>query len=464
MTSSNFVKALNLKDSCAMVIGSMIGSGIFLVSAQTARLVQSPCLFLLIWVLASLMTILAATCTGELASLFPKAGGQYVYLKNAYNNLVAFLYGWTLFSVIQTGTIAAVAVAFAKFLSVFIPCLSTSNIIFSIFNFPISSLQLVAVGLICLLTLNNCLGINAAKFIQNFFTLLKLISLVGIILLGVSIFNRASGLTYNLSHFFDMPTICHSNTGFFILTALAGIIGPLFSMDAWNNVTFTSEEVINPEITLPKSLFIGTCVVCTLYILINVIYLVVLPLHGSPHGTDIISCGIQYATEDRVATAVLEVILGKIGVYIMAAAIMISTFGGLNSLILAAPRVYYAMAEDGLFFKFASKIHPKSKVPVMGLVLQGIWASLLTFSGSYSNLLEYVIFATLFFYILTIGSVFLFRQKFSDRPRLFKVPFYPVTPALYIVLALTIMVAEVVVSPNYCLASVLIVISGLPAY
>ncbi len=446
-----------------MVIGSMVGSGIFLVSAQTARLVQSPFLFLLIWFLAAIMTVLAATCTGELACLFPKAGGQYIYLKEAYNKLTAFLYGWTLFAVIQSGTIAAVAVAFAKFFSIFMPVVSSNNIVFHFCFLQISSLQLVAVLLIFLLTFNNCLGVNAAKFIQNIFTSLKLLSLIGIIILGVVSASHYYGWQPNIKHFFDL-TKPVQNIGLFGLTIITGIVGPLFSMDAWNNVTFTAEEVKEPELTLPKSLVIGTITVCTLYFLINIVYLLVLPLNGISNGVDILQRGIAWASEDRVATAVLEVVLGRSGVYLMALAIMISTFGGLNGLILAAPRVYYAMAKDKLFFQFAANLNPKTKVPVKGLVFQGIWAALLTFSGSYSNLLEYVIFATLFFYILTIASVIIFRFKFKDRERKFRAPLYPFLPIIYIFMAVLVMVAQLLISPNYCLAGILIVCSGLPAY
>lgn len=465
-SGGQFHRALGLVDSAAVVVGSMIGSGIFLVSAETARNIGSPFWFLAAWVISGFLTVLGATCYSELASMFPQAGGQYVFLREAYGKLFGFLYGWTLFMVIQSGTNAAVAVAFAKFLGVFVPSISDRYVLFGFMDFSFTTQQLVALAVIALLTGINCMGIGMAKMIQTTFTITKVIALFLLILIGLFAFNYHHGFEPNMTRLFDaVDASGNSLTGFGLVAALSlALVGPLFASDAWNNVTFAGEEVKDPQKTLPRSLILGTALVCFLYFLTNVVYVLLLPLFGSPEGATVLERGIQFASQDRVGTAALEVIFGASGEKIMAVAIMISTFGALNGLILSGPRLYYAMARDGLFFKGAGVLHAKTNVPVFGLCLQGVWSCLLATSGTYSQLLEFVIFAALLFYVLTVSSVIVMRRKLPDAERPFKVPLYPVLPIVYVLSAMTVMAGQIYLHWEYSGAGLLIILSGLPVY
>lgn len=470
----SFKQSLGLFDSTMMVVGSMIGSGIFIVSADIARNVGSPFYLLLTWIVTGIITIIAALSYGELAAMMPKAGGQYVYLKEAYNSMVGFLYGWTLFLVIQTGTIAAVAVAFAKFTGVLIPDLSEKNILVSISGFQISAAQLLAIASIIALTIINYRGIRNGKIMQLGFTITKIIAISGLIILG---FIAASGTSFWSANFSDMwsasttvidknnvITSIHQISGFAIIAAIGvAMVGSVFSSDAWNNVTFIAGEIKNPKRNIPLSLFWGVLIVTVIYLLANIAYLTLLPLKGSPEGTDVIGRGIQFALNERVGVAAAFRIFGDSAAIIMAVLIMISTFGCNNGLILSGARVYYAMASDGLFFKKVSKIN-KFSVPGVALILQCIWASLLCLSGKYGDLLDYVVFAVLLFYILTIIGLFILRIKKPDAERPYKAFGYPVLPALYIILATALCVDLLIYKPNYTWPGIIIVIIGIPVY
>lgn len=465
----HFKKSLGLVDAVAVVVGSMIGSGIFIVSAETARNVGAPGLVLLCWLLAGLLTIAGALCYSELAGMFPKAGGQYVFLREAYGPLAAFLYGWTLFAVIQCGTIAAVGVAFAKFLGFFLPDLVKLQLL-AIGDWKLTMLQAIAVALITGLTALNCRGIEAAKFIQTTFTVTKISALAGLIILGLLAFDKHFGMQTN----FDPSTFwaAHDINGNPIfglkLASVLGLamVGALFSCDAWNNITFAGEEVKDAEKILPKSLAIGTGLVILIYLLANVAYMMLLPVGGVKGASEVVARGISYADQDRVGTAAAQILFGDAGGGIMAAAIMISTFGCLNGLILAGARVYYAMAKDGLFFKRAGELHPVTNVPVWGLVIQGIWSALLATSGTYSMLLNYVVFAALLFYVLTVFAVFVLRKSRPTTDRPYKVIGYPLLPAVYVVFALAIMVGLLVEkdSQSPSLWGLALIASGLPIY
>jgi APA family basic amino acid/polyamine antiporter len=442
-------KNLSLLDSSMLIMGSMIGSGIFIVSAGIAREVQSPGLLLLVWIVTGIMTIFGALSYGELAAAMPQAGGQYVYLKEAYNPLVGFLYGWTLFAVIQTGTIAAVGVAFAKFTGVFFKGISDTNYILSIGSFHISTQQALGIACVILLTLSNFRSVKAGAFVQNLFTFSKIAALLGLILLGF-LFGGNADTTSVASHF--APAFPDSFSFSMIGIFFASMVGSVFSADAWNNITFTAGEVENPQRNLPLSLVIGTGVVIGLYILANVVYLYVLPIES-----------IQTAPADRVATLVMQTILGSTGLYFMAFVVMISTFGCLNGLILAGARVYYAMAIDKLFFKPASQLNVNG-VPAKALVFQCIWACLLTLTGSYNDLLDYVVFAVLLFYILTIIGIFILRKTQPDMPRPYRAVGYPMVPAVYIILASSVCISLLTNKPFYSFIGLLIVLLGIPLY
>lgn len=468
-----FRQELGLFDSTMIVVGSMIGSGIFIVSADIARTVGSSGLLILVWVITGMMTLIGALSYGELAAMFPKAGGQYVYLREAYNPLVAFLYGWTLFAVIQTGTIAAVAVAFAKFTSVVIPFLSEKNILFSVLNLKISSAQIFAIVSVLILTFINILGIKEGKFVQNIFTVSKTVVLIGLILLGLFIGSNAEAVASNFAHIWDGTWLkisegkiseVESLSGFLLMAAVgSAMVGSLFSSDAWNNITFTAAEVKSPQRNLPLSLFYGTALVTVLYVLANFSYLVVLPLNGSQEGKNIFEQGIQFAAEDRVGTAVANYIFGNSAAVIMAGLIMISTFGCNNGLILAGARVFYAMAKDNLFFKKAGELN-KHSVPAAALIFQGIWASVLCLSGTYSQLLDYVIFAVLIFYVLTISGIFILRIKKPYLERPYKAFGYPLLPIVYLILAAAISVILLIYKPLYTWPGLVVVLIGIPIY
>ncbi len=467
MTTGHFKRAMGLLDATAVVVGSMIGSGIFIVSAETSRLLGAPGWLLMAWIAGSLMTFTAAVCYGELAAMYPQAGGQYIFLRQAYGPLFGFLYGWTLFAVIQCGTIAAVGVAFAKFLGVFLPFVSAKTIFLEVGGWHFTSLQLVALLVIALLTYINCQGISTAKMIQTVFTVTKVSAVFLLIALGLILTANWNGLPVNFGQdFWQAQNIKGEALSGFPLIAIFSLamVGPLFSSDAWNNVTFAGEEVKDAEKVLPRSLMIGTLLVGLLYVVSNIVYLLILPLHGDANAANVVGRGIQYASEDRVGTAIAQILFGPSGAQIMAGAIMISTFGALNGCILSGPRAYYAMAKDGLFFKAASVLHPEKGVPTFGLIIQGVWAAVLTTTGTYSNLLEYVVFAALLFYILTVMALIILRKKAPGQFRPFKVPLYPLLPILYVLFASVVVIGQIYSSPQYSGFGLLIILSGLPAY
>ncbi|MDP9039563.1 MAG: amino acid permease [Acidobacteriota bacterium] len=475
-----FVRGLGLFSATAIVMGSMIGSGIFIVSADMSRTVGSPALLILAWLVTAAMTLIGALSYGELAAMMPKAGGQYVYLREALGPIWGFLYGWTLFLVIQTGTIAAVGVAFGKFLGVFFPSVSQANWLWHIGsgNIGLNTANLAAIAIITVLTVLNTFGVKLGATVQNIFTSAKVLALAAVVLVGVTTRNAAAlaanfgpawhnfwaGAGWHTTHPVQIgasgPTVLVG-----LLTVVAVVqVGSLFSSDAWNNVTFTAGEIQNPKRNLPLSLAVGTGVVLLLYIACNFVYLSVLPLAGEEHAATAIGRGIQYATQDRVATAVLQQVFGTLGAKLMAAAILISTFGCVNGMLLAGARVYYAMSCDGLFFKSVGKLSPKSGVPVNSLWIQWAWTCLLCLSGSYGQLLDYVIFAVLIFYILTILGLFVLRRTRPDAPRPYRAFGYPVLPALYIVMASWICVVLLRYKPQYTWPGLILVLLGVPVY
>lgn len=488
--SSEFVKALGLTSATTIVMGSMIGSGIFIVSADIARLVNSPALLILAWVITGFMTVTGALAYGELAAMMPKAGGQYVYLREALGPLWGFLYGWTMFLVIQTGTIAAVGVAFGKFLGVFFPSVSASNWLWHIGHVPawkVGPLLLgnMDVGLntqnfwgivsIVFLMLVNILGIRTGAAIQNVFTFAKTAALLGLVLLGLALGRNAQAIAENFGHFWQNASFSSLHTvqvgaggpmafvGFFTILAVAQV-GSLFSADAWNNVTFTAGEVRNPRRNLPLSLALGTGTVILLYIAANFVYLLVLPLHGDPNGTTVLARGIQYATDDRVGTAVMQSIFGQLGASLMAVAILLSTFGCNNGLILAGARIYYAMARDGLFFRSVGRLHSRYKTPAISLILQTLWTCILCLSGSYGQLLDLTMFAVIIFYILTISGLFVLRFTRPEAERPYRAFGYPILPAAYILMALFIEIVLLRYKPQYTWPGLIIVLLGIPVY
>jgi len=452
----------------------MIGSGIFIVSADMARTVGSSGWLLFLWIISGIITVMAALSFGELAGMMPKAGGQFVYIQRAYGNLVSFLYGWSVFMVIQTGVIAAVAVAFAKFTAVFFPIFSPDVIVLQAGDFTLSSAQLLAIGIIFFITYVNSRGIETGKTVQLIFTVSKLLALFLLIVLGLAIGLQGGWLQQNFTNAWDAQMlvkkdgawISSSISGIALLLALGtAVIGSLFSSDAWNNVTFIAGEIKSPQKNIPRSLLLGTGIVTLLYVLSNVSFLALLPLKGDPAATNVIGQGIQFAGggTDRVGTAAASVIFGNIAVYIMAALIMISTFGCNNGIVLSGARLYYAMAQEKLFFKRAGKLNRKG-VPEFSLWLQACWASVLCLSGTYSDLLDYTTFASLLFYIVTIGGLFILRRKEPDAERPYKVFAYPVMPLLYILLAGTICVILLITKPWNTWSGLGIVLLGVPFY
>ena len=489
------VKGLGLFDATMLIVGSMVGSGIFIVSADIARQLGSSGWLLLAWVITGFLTVAAALSYGELAAMMPRAGGQYVYLREAFSPLWGFLYGWTLFLVIQTGTIAAVAVGFSRFLGVVIPAISPTAWVVKPINLSsdyaisLSLQQLLAILLIVFLTLINSRGLSIGKWIQNIFTSAKTISLLALIVLGIFVGRNAEAVSANFSQFWAprgvshirpdfswLPTVSATDglAGLFIALCVAQV-GSLFSCDAWNNITFTAGEVREPHRNIPLALVVGTGSVVVLFLLANVAYLSTLPLEK-----------IQQAPDDRVATAMLSVIFGDNGAIIMAVAIIISTFGCNNGIVLSGARVYYAMARDGLFFKATGKLNAQ-RVPAVGLGLQCLWACLLVlprtrlrdafgaprvdaasgmelYGNLYSNLLDYVVFAVLFFYVLTIAGLFRLRrtQPGADRP--YRAVGYPIVPALYIGTATIIMLVLLCYRTQTTWPGLLIVLTGIPVY
>jgi len=480
------IKALGLTSATMLVMGSMIGSGIFIVSAEIAREVNSPALLIGAWAVTGFMTIVGALSYGELAAMMPRAGGQYVYLREALGPLWGFLYGWTLFLVIQTGTIAAVGVAFGKFLGVFFPSVSSSHWILHFWKAPaihigpmvlgnmdvgLNTQNLAAILVVILLSVINIFGVRTGALIQNVFTFAKVAALLGLALLGIFIGRNAQALAANFhGNFWNNAGLgaLHDIGGGVLVGTLTVVavaqVGSLFSADAWNNVTFTAGEVKNPSRNLPLSLALGTGVVIALYILCNFVYLNVLPLGGNPAGLTILERGIKYASEDRVATAVMTQMFGAAGGALMAFAILLSSFGCNNGLILAGARVYYAMAKDGLFFRSVAKLHPTYKTPAVSLMVQMVWTCILCVSGSYGQLLDYIIFAVLVFYILTILGLFVLRRTHPEAERPYRAIGYPVLPAIYIVMALFIDVVLLRYKPQYTWPGLIIVLLGIPVY
>jgi APA family basic amino acid/polyamine antiporter len=480
------VKGLGLTSATTLVMGSMIGSGIFIVSAEIAREVDSPALLIGAWLVTGFMTIAAALSYGELAAMMPRAGGQYVYLREALGPLWGFLYGWTLFLVIQTGTIAAVGVAFGKFLGVFFPSVSASNWIGYHWTVPaihvgpmtlgnmkvgLNTQNLVGIAVVVLLSVVNIFGVKTGAMIQNVFTVAKASALFGLVVFGLLLGRNAQALAANFQGNFWRNAgwgAMHDIGGGVLvgtLTVLAvAQVGSLFSADAWNNVTFTAGEVKNPSRNLPLSLALGTGVVIALYIACNFVYLNNLPLAGNPNGVSVGERGIQYAAEDRVGTAVMTQMFGPAGGKLMAIAILLSTFGCCNGLILAGARVYYAMAKDGLFFRPVANLNSRYKTPALSLMVQMIWTCLLCISGSYGQLLDYIIFAVLVFYVLTIVGLFVLRRTRPNAERPYCAFGYPVLPAIYIVMALFIDVVLLRYKPQYTWPGLIIVLVGIPVY
>ncbi len=468
-------KSLNLFDTTLLVAGSMIGSGIFIVSSDIARSVGSAGWLLVVWILSGVITLFAALSYGELAGMMPQAGGQFVYIKKAFGSLTAFVYGWTVFLVIQTGVIAAVAVAFAKFTGVFIPFFEEGNVMIQIVNFKITSAQLLAIAIIAILTFINTRGIENGKAIQRIFTSAKLIALFALIIVGIYYGFHTDVFTQNMSHAWEAKKVVvapetGSGYDFLPLSGMAlasaigvAMIGSLFSSDAWNNVTFIAGEVEKPQRNIPLGLFLGVSIVTVIYVLANIAYLCLLPLEGRVESGSVIGQGIMFAQKDRVGTAALFVVFGDLAKYLMAALIMVSTFGCNNGLILAGSRLFQSMSKEGLFFKSAST-NNKFNVPQNALILQGVWASLLCLSGSYGDLLDYATFSSLLFYIITIAGLFILRKKMPNADRPYKAFGYPVIPAVYIILTSLICVDLLVYKTFNTGMGLVIIALGIPVY
>jgi APA family basic amino acid/polyamine antiporter len=483
---SELVKGLGLFDSTMIVAGSMIGSGIFIVSADIAHQVQSPALLLIVWIVTGVMTLIGGLSYGELAAAMPRAGGQYVYLREALGPIWGFLFGWTMLLVIQTATIAAVGIAFAKFTAVMIPWFSASAWIWKLgtfgpwhlwfgvlgpYNVGLNHQNLLAILSIVLITWINTRGLRLGSLVQNIFTVTKIGTLAGLVLLGFW-FSTSHAQTVNFTNFWRnaglgiMHPYPPGDPAWMIGTiTLVGVamVGALFSADAWNNITFIAAEVKNPSRNLPLALALGTGIVITLYTLANVAYLKVLPISGDPHGATAIARGIEFAADGRVATAAAEVIFGSKAAIVMAVAILISGFGCNNGLILSGARIYYAMAKDRLFFASVGKVN-RHHAPSAALVVQCIWASVLCLSGTYSQLLDFLIFAVLIFYILTLSGLFLLRWRRPDMERPYRAFGYPFLPALYLVMAVFIEIQLLRYKPQYTWPGLIIVMLGVPVY
>jgi len=459
---TGFVRGLGLFSATNLVAGAMIGSGIFIVSQDIVAKLGSPGWLLLAWVVTGLLTVAGALCYGELAAMMPQAGGQYVFLREAYSPLTGFLYGWTLFTVIQSGSIAAVGVAFAKYLGVLFPAVSTTHYLVYLGSFSLggseiplglSTAQLVAIVVIALLTANNCIHLGAGKLVQNLFTATKVLSLLALIAIGLFCGQPDSALARPTGGFFAASTGGQPLAGLELFALFwVALVGSMFAADAWNNVTFVAAEVQQPQRNIPRSLILGAGGVMVLYLLVNVAYLNLLPL-----------AGIVEAPEQRVAAAAVSraVPWGGLAVSL---AVMISTFGCLNGMILSGPRLYWAMARDGLFFAVAGRLGSRSRVPVAGLVLQGVWAAVLALSGTYNDLLDYVIFASLLFYALTVLGLFILRRRLPDQPRPYRVNGYPWLPAGYVLATVTMMGVLLVYKPLYTWPGLGLVALGVPIY
>ncbi|MGC8749323.1 APC family permease [Hydrotalea sp.] len=458
MDTPSFKPRLGLLDATMIVAGSMIGSGIFIVSADITRNVGSAGWLIIVWLLTGLMTLIAAVSYGELSGMFPKAGGQYVYLKEAYNPLIGFLYGWSFFAIIQTGTIAAVGVAFAKFTAYLIPQVSDEITLFSIGSLHISPAQILAIILIIFLTYINTRGIQSGKIIQTTFTLTKLLSLFGLIIFGFialqpQIWHQNwSGNAWSLQHLNKDGSIQSYGLAAAMGAIAAAMVGSIFSSDAWNNVTFIAGEIKNPKRNIGLSLFLGTLLVTIVYVSTNFVYTGLLPMQA-----------IASAENDRVAIAASHVIFGNIGTIIIAVMIMISTFGCNNGLILAGARVYYTMANDGLFFKKTAQLNKKA-VPAFALWIQCLVACLLCLSGKYGDLLDMVSFVVVIFYVLTIIGIFILRKKMPNTERPYRAFGYPFLPALYIIMGLAFCTLLIIYKPDYTIYGLIFALLGIPLY
>lgn len=456
--AKQFKRELNLLDATLLVVGSMVGSGIFIVSADIARHTGSAGWLILVWIIGGFMTLTAALSYGELSGMYPKAGGQYVYLKEAYNPLTAFLYGWSLFAVIQTGTIAAVGVSFYKFLAYFIPSVSEDLVLFSIGNFKVSPAQVLAIGLIFLLTYVNTKGVKGGKWIQLIFTLTKILSIAGLIIFGF-IYLKSDVVKLNWSDAFQLKKILPDGSflNYDNLPALGGaiasaLVGAIMSYEAWNNVTFVAGEINNPKKNIALSLFLGTLLVTLIYVLLNLMFTMVLPLQE-----------IATTEKDRVGIAASHAIFGADGTIIIALLIMVATFGCNNGLILAGARVYYSMAKDGLFFKQTAKLN-KHAVPEFALWIQFVMASILCLSGKYGDLLDMITFIAVLFYVFTIAGIYILRVKKPEIERPYKAIGYPILPAVYIVLGLSFCILLIIYKPYFTWPGLIIALLGIPLY
>src|ERR1700684_677655 len=480
-------KGLGLLDASMIVAGSMIGSGIFIVSAGLARPVDSPALLLIVWLVSGLMTTAGALCYGELAAAMPLAGGEYIFLRESLGPIWGFLYGWATLLVIQTATIAAVAIAFANFTGVVWSWFSSSAWIWKLgtfgpykiwsgalgpYNVGLNTQNLLAISSIVLLTWMNTRGLRVGARVQNIFTTTKILALGGLTLLGFAFATQAARHA-NFGDFWRNVSFsglhkyqAGENTVWVSVVTLVALamVGALFSSSAWTNVTYIASEVRNPRRNLPLALILGTGIVTVLYVLATLAYLNVLPLAGTPDGVSVLARGLQFAAGDRVAAAVAEAIIGSSGAALVATVVMISTFGCNNGLILAGARVYYAMAEDGLFFKSVAKLHPTYRTPAVSLMVQMVWTCVLCVSGTYGQLLDYIIFAVLVFYILTIYGLFVLRRTQPDAVRPYRAVGYPVLPIIYIVMALFIDVVLLRFKPQYTWPGLIIVLLGIPVY
>ncbi|RTY92376.1 APC family permease [Flavobacterium sp. GT3R68] len=465
-------RSLGLIDATSLVAGSMIGSGIFIVTSAMARDIGSAGWLIVIWLITGIITVAAALSYGELAGMMPKAGGQFVYIQRAYGRLISFLYGWTVFTVIQTGVIAAVAVTFANYAAILFPILDQD--LFTVgTDFVFSNKKILAIVSIVLLTFVNNQGVKSGKTVQLIFTSAKLLALFALIILGLYVGLQTEVFTDNFTNMWDASRTVLNPDGTITVTKLAGmailgaagatIINSLFSSDAWNNVTFIAGEIKEPKKNIPRSLFLGTLIVTIIYILANLAYLALLPMHGNPNTVDVAGNGIMFASNDRVGAAAASVIMGNVGVFVMAALIMVSTFGCNSGLILSGGRLFFAMAKDGLFFKQATELN-KNQVPAKALWVQCLWASILCISGKFGDLLTYATFASLLFYILTIIGVFILRKKEPEADRPYKAFGYPIVPAIYIIVTTAICVTLLIYDTSNTGLGLGIVALGIPVY
>ena len=479
METKELKKSLGLLDATFLVAGSMIGSGIFIVSSEMSKDLGSSGWLLFTWMLTGVITLFGALSYGELAAMFPQAGGQFVYIQKAFGKLTAFLYGWTVFTVIQTGVIAAVGVAFGRFTGVFFPKLFTE--LFHIGDISITYVNVVGAVSILFLTFLNSRGIQYGKIVQLFFTGSKLIALFLLIVVGIYIGYQSGFFEQNFSDAWNASetvvnedksvTVTSLGTIALLIALSTTIINSLFSSDAWNNVTFIAGEIRNPERNLPRSLFLGTLIVTILYILANVAYLGLLPLMGEQSTAEtfvytsesVTSAGIQFASEERVGTAAAFMMFGEMAKYLMAALIMVSTFGCNNGIIMAGSRLFYAMSKEGLFFRKATAIN-RFGVPGWAMWAQSLWAVLLCFSGSYAILIKFATFGSMIFYIVTIAGLFKLRRTMPDHPRPYKAFGYPVIPALYLVFAVLICVSLTLFTFADTAGSIILILIGIPVY